>query len=147
MDIRLGYFTSLDDDFDELLNASIDEGFQFLKKFKDSWESGENRFDKLGELHVVAALGSNPVGICGLNIDPYLDDPSVGRVRHLYVHPEYRGLNIGSILLNEIIDEAKENFKILRLRTNEEAASAFYQKIGFSLSKKENETHRLNLGI
>ena len=25
------------------------------------------------------------VGVCGLNVDPYLDDPSVGRVRHLYV--------------------------------------------------------------
>lgn len=145
MDIRLGYFTSLDEDFDELLSASLEEGHNFLKRLKENWESGDNRFDRPGEMHVVAAQGTQPVGICGLNIDPYLDDPTVGRVRHLYVHPEFRGLTIGSILVNEIIDEAKENFKVLRLRTSDEGASAFYQKLGFDKSEDENETHRLIL--
>ena len=145
MVIRLGYFTSLDEDFDELLNASLEEGHGFLKRFKENWEAGENRFDRPGETHVVAVEGMRPVGICGLNIDPYLDNPKVGRVRHLYVHPDFRGLTIGSILVNEIIDQAKEDFKILRLRTNDEGASAFYLKLGFETSNEEHETHRLLL--
>lgn len=145
MDIRLGYFTSLDEDFDELLTASLDEGHEFLKRFKENWESGENRFDRPGEMHVVAVEGSRPVGICGLNIDPYENDPALGRVRHLYVHPEFRGLTIGSILVNEIIEEAKEHFEVLRLRTHDEGASQFYKKLGFDLNPRENETHRMIL--
>lgn len=143
MDIRLGYFTSLDEDFDELLNASVEEGHGFLKRFKEKWELGENRFDKEGEMHVVAVEGERPVGICGLNRDPYCDDPKIGRVRHLFVHPDFRGLTIGSILVNEIIDEAKEHFDILRLRTNDEGASEFYKKLGFEPFDGKDETHRL----
>ena len=111
MDLRLGYFTALDEDFDELLEESLKEGHEFLKRLKTEWDSGQNQFDKDGETHVVAVEGAKPVGICGLNKDPYTDDSSIGRVRHLYVHPEFRGLTIGSILLEEIIEEAKEHFK------------------------------------
>jgi len=145
MDIRLGYFTSLDEDFNELLEESLKEGYEHLKRFKEQWELGENRFDRPGEMHVVAVEGMRPVGICGLNIDPYLYDEKVGRLRHLYVHPDFRGLTIGSILVNEVIDCAKDSFDLLRLRTNEEAASKFYIKLGFEISEKENETHRLVL--
>jgi ribosomal protein S18 acetylase RimI-like enzyme len=143
LDLRLGYFTALTEDFDELLEESLKEGHEFLKRLKTEWNSGENQFDKEGETHVVAVEGSKAVGICGLNKDPYADDPKIGRVRHLYVHPEFRGLTIGSILLEEIIEEAKEHFKVLRLRTNDEGASAFYMKHGFKKSKLEYETHRL----
>jgi GNAT superfamily N-acetyltransferase len=143
LDLRLGYFTELTKEFDELLDESLKEDLQFLKRLKEEWISGENRFDKNGETHVVASMGEKPVGFCGLNIDPYIDNPKIGRVRHLYVHPEYRGLTIGSVLIEEIIEEAKEHFKVLRLRTNDEGASAFYLKHGFKKSNLEYETHRL----
>jgi ribosomal protein S18 acetylase RimI-like enzyme len=143
MDLSLGYFTDLNEDFDELLEESLKEKYQFLKRFKDDWTSGENRFDKEGETHVVAVEGLKPVGICGLSIDPYLNDPTMGRVRHLYVHPEFRRLTIGSILLEEVLEEAKEHFKVLRLRTHDEEAVAFYLKHGFQKSTLDNETHRL----
>ncbi len=145
MDIRLGYFTSLDEDFNELLEESLKEGHQFLQRFKDQWEIGENRFDRDGEMHIVAVEGMRPVGICGLNIDPYLNDSKIGRVRHLYVHPDFRGLTIGSILVNEVIDCAKDSFNILRLRTKDDGAAKFYLKLGFETSNEENETHRLIL--
>lgn len=143
MDLRLGYFTDLTSEFDELLEESLKENHQFLKRLQENWISGENRFDKIGETHVVAVEGAKAVGICGLNIDPYLDDPTIGRVRHLYVHPEFRRLTIGSILVEEVIEEAKEHFKVLRLRTNDEGAAAFYLKHGFKESILDNETHRL----
>jgi ribosomal protein S18 acetylase RimI-like enzyme len=143
LDLRLGYFTDLTSEFDELLEESLKEEHQFLKRLKENWLSGENRFDKAGETHVVAVEGAKAVGICGLNIDPYLDDPTIGRVRHLYVHPEFRRLTIGSILVEEVIEEAKEHFKVLRLRTHDEGAAAFYMKHGFKESILDNETHRL----
>lgn len=145
MDLRLGYFTSLDEDFEELLRSSLEEGYQDLQHFKDSWESGESRFDKDGENHIVAVEGTRPVGICVLDVDPYDDNSKTGRLRHLYVHPDFRGLTIGTILVAEIIEAASEHFEVLRLKTNDKGVSDFYIKLGFNKNSGKHETHRKTL--
>nr|WP_318280836.1 GNAT family N-acetyltransferase [Paenibacillus bovis] len=93
------------------------------------------------------------IGIGGLNIDPYLNLSDVGRVRHLYVLRKNRGTGAGKKLLNAIIDEARENFRTIRLSsTDNPAAVNLYIVCGFSkvegiykashileLSKADNE--------
>jgi hypothetical protein len=41
----------------------------------------DNRFSRPGEALLIAERGGRWVGVCGLNVDPYLDDRRVGRDR------------------------------------------------------------------
>ena len=114
-----------------LLQASEREGFTFIRRFVDEWTAGINRFDRKGERLFIASSAERIAGICGLNIDPYIDDMSVGRVRRLYVIPEFRQSGIGRRLVQSVIEAARDVFQELRLRTTDLSASRLYERLGF----------------
>ncbi|MFC0273687.1 GNAT family N-acetyltransferase [Metabacillus herbersteinensis] len=62
----------------------------------------------------------------GLNIDPFSNEPNIGRLRRFYVSREYRRNGLGSLLLKKIIYEAKNYFKVLVLQTDTEQADTSY---------------------
>ena len=76
-------------DISQLEELASDEGHSFVTRTRIEWESGANCFDLPGESLFVAIAEGLIVGICGMNKDPYLCDPLVGRLRHLYVHPSH----------------------------------------------------------
>ena len=121
-------------DLSELLDASLAEGHAFVQRTIDEFESGKNRFDRPGEVFFAArdACGCI-VGTCGLNLDPYLNDESIGRVRHLYVLPKFRRCGVARALLDRVIAAAKGRFRALRIRTRNPAADALYRSAGFAL--------------
>ena len=59
------------------------EGYRFVKRAIDEWKNGINAFSKKGEILFGVFLSSVCVGIGGLNVDPYIDDPNIGRIRHV----------------------------------------------------------------
>lgn len=144
--------------FTPLLEQSQGEGHQHLRRLADDWSSGANRFDRENEaLFVAISVDRNSTpfttgagktsagtserrwaGIVGLNIDPYLQDPTVGRLRRLYVAPEFRRHGIGRQLVLRVIEHARGRFKRLVLRTTP-AAITFYEQIGFAPAP--NATH------
>lgn len=129
-----------------LIDECTLEGFAFMKKLQDEYVTGHNCFDKRGEALYIVRIDDDIVGICGLNQDPYENKPTIGRVRHLYVAREYRKLGIARTLVAQIIQEAKEYYLELTLRTNNPAADRLYRSIGFSThSKYESVTHILSL--
>jgi GNAT superfamily N-acetyltransferase len=68
----------------------------------------------------------------------YIDD--------LYVKPDYRGNNIGTKLINEVISHAKrENCKRLRWQVSiwNESAKKFYEKLGAVIEVDEAYCHIL----
>src|SRR5688500_12943140 len=73
-----------------LVEESLTEGVSFVERLVREHRDGTNRFDRAGEVLFGATIGERLVGVCGLNRDPYLDDPRAGRVRHLYVLSAYR---------------------------------------------------------
>lgn len=135
----------LDDRFAVLESQARGENFNSLTRMKEDWLDWSNRFDKEGELVFGAFDGETLVGICGRNIDPYAGDSSVGRVRHLYVLPDYRRQGVGKKLVDRIVSDAHHYFSVLRLRAQDERAAKFYVALGFSSSSKEYETHVLKL--
>lgn len=130
-------------EIEPLVIASQDEGFDFIYKLAEEYSNGINRFDKPGEMLLAAYDGNNLVGICGLNCDPYLNQPDIGRFRRFYVLPEYRGRGVGRRLLQTIITEAKKYYKILTLRTSDHlGAITLYESAGFSQEPRfKNVTH------
>ena len=69
----------------ELATESEANGQAFIQRLIAEWESGDNRFSRPGEALFVAKMGARIVGVCGLNVDPYQDSKTVGRIRRLYV--------------------------------------------------------------
>src|SRR5262245_21325780 len=105
---ELGLFT-----LQELRVESLREGFRFVERLCNEWVSGANRFAGPGEALFLALDDDHVVGVCGLNRDPYTGDPSIGRVRSLYVAPTHRHHGVGRALLKTVITYARSNFRVL----------------------------------
>ncbi len=129
----------------DLLQESESEGFGFIRRLVDDYASGVNRFDDPAEA-LYGAYYPRLVGTCGLNRDPYLSDPNVGRVRHVYVLPSYRRAGVGRSLVATLIADAQSHFRLLVLRTTNPEADRFYRALGFSAEPRfEQATHYLDL--
>jgi ribosomal protein S18 acetylase RimI-like enzyme len=128
-----------------LVTDSESHGLCFVRRLVDEWTSGVNRFEQPGEALFVARRLGAVVGVCGLNIDPYVprdNDQRVGRVRHLYVLSTHRRLGIGRRLVSEALTTARGSFDRLHLRTGSPAAAAFYERLGFRRSGDDpHHTH------
>lgn len=130
-----------------LLEESLSQGFRFVERLIREFHSGLNCFDKSGEVLLTASVQGIVVGICGLNRDPYFNDPKVGRLRHLYVQSVWRRRGVGRLLVTQIIHEANQHYQLLTLRTDTVAADEFYQQLGFKIHPNwEHTTHHLQLG-
>lgn len=134
----------------QLAIAARAEGFNFVRRTIDEWQNGVNKFSKSGEILWGVFNNEICVAIGGVNIDPYANDPSIGRVRHLYVSQRLRRAGIAKILLKKIINRSRKYFNVLRLSAYRPGAenipaSRLYESIGFIKSEKNNQTHILNL--
>jgi ribosomal protein S18 acetylase RimI-like enzyme len=114
-----------------LVAESEQAGLGFLRRLADEWTGGVNRFDRLGEALFGARIGRELVAVGGLNVDPYAKDPTIARVRHLYVLSAWRRHGVGGRLVTEIVEAARGRFERLHLRTTNPAAARLYERIGF----------------
>lgn len=122
----------LPEDIDSLADTAGDEGHAIVARLAADFRSGENRFDAPGEGLWEARVGTNLVGICGLNRDPFATPAEkAGRVRRLYVIPEFRRQGIASALLENVIAVARLHFSLVNAFTTNPAAIRFYTARGF----------------
>lgn len=128
---------------EQLAASAEDEGYGFVRATIDDWVTGQNRFQGPSEVFFLARSGVKVVGMCGLNRDPYFEDPSFGRIRHLYVSPDYRRLGVARSLVDEVIRAALGCFETLQLRTRD--AAEFYEALGFRAVVDPCVTHVMAL--
>jgi ribosomal protein S18 acetylase RimI-like enzyme len=114
-----------------LLAASTAEGFRFVERMVREWDEGTVRFDRPGELLLAADDGINLVAIGGLTADPYTGDPTLGRLRHIYVRPDLRRRGTGRRLVQALERAGQPTFRALVLRTDNADASHFYENLGY----------------
>ncbi|MBE9156868.1 GNAT family N-acetyltransferase [Nodosilinea sp. LEGE 06152] len=132
---------------DHLVAESLREGFRFVQRLVEEYDSGVNRFDQPGEALLTAIVQGTIVGVGGLNRDPYFNDPKVGRLRHVYVEAAWRRHGVGRVLVTALIDAAQPHYQLLTLRTDTPAADEFYQTLGFKTEPHwTHTTHHLQLG-
>ena len=138
--------TELPLDLDRLVEESLRERFGAVAVLRDRWRDGSNRFDQGGEALFAARTPSGSLaGVCGLNLDPYVDDPGVGRLRHLYLLPPFRRQGIATALVGAVIHQARGTFRVLRLRTDRADADALYTALGFERCSEPDCTHVVDL--
>jgi len=121
------------------------EGHRFLDVLVDDWISGENRFGLPGEAFFVARAGSRLVATCGLNRDPWAGDVRVGRLRRLYVAPDWRLRGLARLLTRAALCAARGHFDSVRLRTFSTEAVAFYLRIGFRPAGHAEASHEIDV--
>jgi ribosomal protein S18 acetylase RimI-like enzyme len=135
-------------ELDLLENLAIEiqsEGFNFVQRTIFEWENGINNFKKKGEILFGIFTSDLCIGLGGLNVDPFIVNPHVGRVRHVYISQKYRRNGLGSLLLKKIINNSTKHFKLLRLYADNQIASSFYKSLGFKQSIGIKVTHTLKL--
>ena len=137
--------TALPTDFSNLVRQSEKEGYAFVRRLVDKWNTGENQFDCIGECLLAAYDSNSTIGICGINIDPYTTQTGVARLRHLYVAPAYRSQGLGSHLVKRCLGNLHNTVEIVRLRVPDKATGLFYEKLGFSAIEGATATHILKL--
>lgn len=131
--------------FAALVEESRREGYWMLVRLANNWEDGRDRFSKRGEALYAAWRGDDLAGVCGLNVDPYVDARREGRVRNLYVAAGHRMNGVGRQLVWSAIDKARKHFPVLNLRAPE-TAFPFYEALGFErVDGDEIATHRMRL--
>jgi GNAT superfamily N-acetyltransferase len=118
--------------FAPMLEESVAHGTTFVERLVREWHSGDNRFDRPGERLFGAFDGDALVGCGGINVDPYANDPELGRVRHVYVLAHRRRAGVGRALLHAIMAHARPHFRRVRLKTETLDAVRFYESLGFA---------------
>jgi len=131
--------------FPSLTEAAAAEGFTFLERMQNEWDTGKNRFSVAGEYIVGVSLGDDLIAIGGLNKDPYAIEATTGRLRHLYVTAAHRRRGIGRALVDTLLSQAGSYFHRVRLRTDSAEAAAFYEAYGFQPTREPDATHSLRL--
>jgi GNAT superfamily N-acetyltransferase len=132
--------------FASLIQASCDEGFTSLVRLQDEYLSGKVCFDIAGEALFGSFQAARLIGIAGLTRDPHTNDPNIGRVRHLYVLPQWRRHSIGTNLLAAIERQAQTHFSTLVLRSDTKTAASFYESLGYERQiTGATTTHRRTL--
>lgn len=106
--------------FTDLLSYSVFPDEDKLSSTVHEYQSNRNLeiYGYIVEQEVIAAIGIE-------------HSESIVYIRHLSVHPDYRGLGYGRGLLMELIDWKKPEHLIAD--TDEEAVE-FYRSVGFSIS-------------
>ena len=137
--------SELPSDIDRLAGAAREEGHDLVSRLVEEWHDGSNRFDRPGEMLAEVRCDGVLCAVGGLNVDPYLDDPTVGRIRHVFVHPSQRRLGVGRALVGFLVDHARSSFRRVRLRSAREPGPPFYAALGFMPTDEADATHALDL--
>jgi GNAT superfamily N-acetyltransferase len=133
------------DGIDKLRLEASAEGYNFLDRLVEDWASGENRFDGPGETFCGAFADHVLVAVGGLNRDPFVADPELGRIRRVYVRQAWRNRGVGEALVRWLLAEARKSFGSVRLRAENAGAARLYERIGFAPIDDANATHRIVL--
>ncbi|MDN4607867.1 GNAT family N-acetyltransferase [Sporosarcina highlanderae] len=128
-------------DIGKLVQESEKEGYRFVTRLVSEFEDGTNTFSKPGEaLFCVVSEEGEVVAIGGINESPFAQDAGIARLRRFYVLEKVRRQGVGTLLQQEIVDYAKNQFKEITVRTDSAKADAFYRACGFEFDDSASET-------
>lgn len=130
---------------EELRGEALGEGYHFVETLIEECGTGANRYDRPGETLLGCFDGEVLVAVGGLNIDPFANDPTVGRVRRVYVRPAWRNRGIGRALVATLVERSRGQFRRVRLRAESPDAGRLYERMGFEPTTEPNATHAMNL--
>ena len=109
----------------ELLRST----FELEDKLDVAWFAG-----RLEDAHVLGAFRDGElVGTAGFSIQQGQKNAHKGRLWGMYVRPSSRNLGVGRLLLNAVLEVARENVELIQLSVVREnrPARRLYESVGF----------------
>jgi GNAT superfamily N-acetyltransferase len=129
----------------EQLHAEAKQsGYDFIDTLVDEWASGANRFEAPGEILCGYFDQGQLVAVGGLTIDPFVGRSDTGRIRRVYVRSAWRDKGIGRALVSTLVEEARRNFRNVRLRAQNADAARLYESLGFVPIDDPDATHTMS---
>ena len=131
-----GIEQTLPNDLASMAQIATQEGHVHVSRLIEEWQSGVNRFSQTGEtlIRAIDAAG-NTIGVVGLNRDPYYSGVNAGhppgRVRRMYVLPQWRRQGVARALLRRLELRAQGEFTCIQLYTSSANAGRFYVAMGY----------------
>ena len=123
-----------------------EEGFNFLIKLINEYESKRNTFSKTGECLYGIFRGDTLIGIGGLNQDPYTKVNKIGRLRRFYISKDYRRIGLGKLLLKKLLRHAEKYFHVVVLHSDTKQGDEFYSANGFvKIGNYKGSSHLIRL--
>jgi len=132
-------------DWTQILHESQSEGHNMVNRLVTDFRSGANRFNAAGEALLTCLSGNGVTAVAGLSCEPDESLARAGRIRRLYVLPEFRGNGLGRSLVEEITALAAPHFHVLTVNVGKLDAYAFYEHLGFSSVEHPSITHMKEL--
>jgi ribosomal protein S18 acetylase RimI-like enzyme len=120
-DIRLEGLADSPDSFGSTLEAEVDRPLEaFAQRLADSYIVG-------------MFSGAQLAGVAGFVVQPGPKHAHKGILWGMYVRPAYRGLGIGRMLVEAIIEHARERVELLQLLVVSDnlPARRLYESLGF----------------
>jgi GNAT superfamily N-acetyltransferase len=131
---------------DPLIVESEADGFRFLHRIPREVAADADYLDSARTVVFGVFDGPRLIAVGGLTPDPYVEDDTVGRVRHVYVARAWRRQGVGRLLLQALTTRARSIYVRLRLRADTAAAGVFYEALEFQPIAEDQATHALTLG-
>lgn len=136
------------------LESLKNEPYAFLATYEDEVQVAEEKWKERIEnsikgengVTIVAEAEGKIVGLVGVS---YGRHPKIKHTAHIwgtYVEPEYRGRGIGKKLMEKIIELAKVNPNVKKIKIEvvpeQESALKLYEKVGFTpIGTAKNELY------
>lgn len=122
------------------------EGYDFLERLGARWRDGAYLQDR--DASVLAAFSDDHVIAIGAQtFDEHDPHPDHRRIRHFYVHRDYRRAGIGRTLAGALIQEAFQHAPRLHLRATHALSTAFWDAMGFARVDHPTRTHLLRRDV
>lgn len=115
------------DGVEALAETARPEGFRMVDRLRQEWADGTQRFDQPGEQLFGAYVSGQLLGIGGVT----RQDATTGRVRRVYVLPDFRRHGIATSLLGKILEVSRPHYVKIVLHTDIPNAARFYETNGF----------------
>lgn len=129
--------------FAALRETAEGEGYEFLRRLGDRWNSDRYRDDKLATVWGAVEDGAL-IAIGAQTYDEYDPSPLHRRIRHFYVRPDRRRGGVGRAVAMQLITDAHALAPLLHLRATHALSTAFWDSVGFArVESREDRTHVL----
>jgi GNAT superfamily N-acetyltransferase len=131
---------SLPEGFDCLRAEAKREEHEFLDRMQAGFGMGSEAYEGAGEGAFVAYCDSRLAGTASIAFDPFLGDPRVGRIRHVFVSVAARRQGVAAALVSSCLERGHD-FALIRLRTGNPDAARLYERLGFVPAALADATH------
>ncbi len=112
-----------------------------VARLRDDYVSGVNVFEQPGEALFGFSKDGRLLGVGGLNRERHPEYADSGRVRRVYVLPDFRRQGIGTTLVRAIIEHGLQHFRRVTCHVGPRESYQFYERLGFQRTLTDDVTH------